>query len=116
MAPSSLTSGVTTVLLTAFVAAAAVSGCAGARSLAGAKPAVEIKVVNPEGWTIHTDKSGKTICREHRSHGVLNDDGKNPAVIRFDAATGKVTGEEHWRNGRRAEPPLPFAPRIGPGL
>jgi hypothetical protein len=106
------TSGVTAVLLSAFVAATAVSGCAGAHNLASAKPAVEIKAVNPDGWTIRTNKSGETICREHRTRGLLDDDGKKPAVIHYDPATGKVTGEEHWSNGKRAEPPMPFAPRM----
>ena len=112
MTVPAFTSGVTAVLLTAFIAAAAMSGCATAGSLTRTKPAVEIRTVNPEGWTIHTDRNGKTVCREHRSHGALSDEGRNPAVIHYDAATGKVTGEEHWRNGRRAEPPLPFAPGL----
>ena len=112
MTGPSMKSSVTAVLLSAFVATASVTACGRTGEPPPAGVNVNLKNVNADGWTIVTDRNGAAVCREHRRHGALDDDGKKPAVIHYDAATGKVTGEEHWRNGKRAEPPLPFAPGL----
>lgn len=118
MAVDTHTKGIGAILVgVAFAATCAITSCSGTRYDANALRAENAaaprltKPANPNGWTVITNPAGETVCREHRRDGRLDDDGRTPAVIRYDPATGAVTGREHWRNGKRAEPPLPFAPQ-----
>jgi hypothetical protein len=99
----------------AFAVTAAVTACNSAIRAGDLKPATVAShaglALNPDGWTIIRNNDGAQICREHRQAGKLDDEGSTAAVITYDPLTGAISGQQHWKHGKRAEPPLPFAPK-----
>ncbi len=114
MAGEKATKGMALMLGAAFAVTSAITGCSSPINASDLKSDNSItaarSATNPNGWTIIKNSAGAPICREHRQNGKLDDEGPTAAVINYDPATGRVSGQQHWRHGKRAEPPLPFAP------
>lgn len=104
----------TLLLGAAFAVTSAVTACTTGTRATELKPvnvaASQSTRINPDGWTIIRNSEGAQICREHRQDGKLDDEGRTAAVITYDPITGAISGQQHWKHGKRSEPPLPFAP------
>ncbi|HTK85942.1 MAG TPA: hypothetical protein VL625_12735 [Patescibacteria group bacterium] len=116
MAEKSSNKGAALLVGAAFAVTASITACNGPIRASDLKsgnsiPAAARPATNPNGWTIIRNSDGAQICREHREDGKLDDEGATAAVITYDPSTGAESGHQHWKHGKRAEPPLPFAPK-----
>jgi hypothetical protein len=58
-----------------------------------------------ETRVVSDDQTGKVIREEHFRDGLHHRDGDKPAVVEYDATSGKVISEQYWQNGRQVSPP-----------